>query len=459
MRRRWTRRAAVATALALAVAACGSAEDAAETTEAPPATEAPGATEAPPMTEAPETTEPPAEAPGGVSCDEPVKVGLVTDLTGTLAIYGSMVDASVPLGLEFATGAPGTDGKFMLDDCEIDLIVKDDQSTPETTGTVARELVEVDGVDILIGTVSSGATATLQEIAADNEIPLIVAPAASSEITGVNFNEYTFRTSRQSYQDAITLCEFFAEEHETFVVIAQDYSFGQAGAAALADACTQKGAEEAADPILVPMDVQEFTPYMDEVLDSGADAWMLVWAGATFIPLFQAAADTGVLDSMALGAGFIDNSTQPVIFGNAVGQTGAILYHYSLPDNPINDWMVDKAAEMGAGFPDLFWADGMNAGIAVVEALRITGGDASADALIGALEGLVFIGPKGLIEFRAEDHVAIQDMYVVTLDNVDDKETFLYYTLQETVRPEPPCQLPDDLVERCGDLAVGSLSG
>jgi len=459
MRRRWTRRTAVATALALVVAACGSAEDAAETTEAPPATEAPGTTEAPPATEAPETTEPPADSPGGVSCDEPVKVGLVTDLTGTLAIYGSMVDASVPLGLEFATGAPGTDGKFMLDDCEIDLIVKDDQSTPETTGTVARELVEVDGVDILIGTVSSGATATLQEIAADNEIPLIVAPAASSEITGVNFNEYTFRTSRQSYQDAITLCEFFAEEHETFVVIAQDYSFGQAGAVALADACTQKGAEEAADPILVPMDVQEFTPYMDEVLDSGADAWMLVWAGATFIPLFQAAADTGVLDSMALGAGFIDNSTQPVIFGNAVGQTGAILYHYSLPDNPINDWMVDKAAEMGAGFPDLFWADGMNAGIAVVEALRITGGDASADALVGALEGLVFIGPKGLIEFRAEDHVAIQDMYVVTLDNVDDKETFLYYTLQETVRPEPPCQLPDDLVERCGDLAVGSLSG
>jgi len=458
MTTRWTKRLAATAALAFAVAACSSAEEAPDTTEAPPGTEAPGTTEAPPTTEAPAPTEPPAEAPGGVNCDEPVKVGLVTDLTGTLAIYGSMVDATVPLGLEYATGAPGTDGKYMLDNCEIELIVKDDQSTPETTGTVARELVEVDGADILIGTVNSGATATLQEVAADNEIPLIVAPAASSEITGANFNEHTFRTSRQSYQDAITLCEFFAKEHETFVVIAQDYSFGQAGAAALTDACTQQGAKAAADTILVPMDVQEFTPYMDEVLDTGAEAWMLVWAGPTFIPLFQAAADSGVLDSMALGAQFIDNGTQPAIYGEAVGQTGAILYHYGLLDNPINDWMVDKAEEMGAGFPDLFWADGMNAGIAVVEALRLTGGDVSADALIGALEGLVFEGPKGTIEFRAEDHVAIQDMYVVTLDNVDD-EAFLFYTLQETVRPEPPCQLPDDLVERCGDLAVGSLSG
>jgi branched-chain amino acid transport system substrate-binding protein len=409
------------------------------------------------MTDTTEAMTDTTEAMAGISCDEPVKVGLVTDLTGSLAIYGSMVDATVPLGLEYATGSAGENGTFMLDDCPIELIVKDDQSDPEVTGTLARELVEVDGVDILIGTVSSGATATLQEVAADTETPLIVAPAASSDITGAFFNEYTFRTSRQSYQDAMTLCAFFATQHDTFVAVAQDYTFGQAGAAALTDACTQEGAEFVQDAILVPLDVTEFTPYMDEVLASGAEAWVLVWAGATFIPLFQAAADTGVIDNVALGAQFIDNGTQPVVYANAVGQTGAILYHYTLPDNEINDWLIEKLGENDQ-FPDLFSADGMNAGIAVVEALRATDGDASADALLGALEGLEFEGPKGTILFRPEDHVAIQDMYVVTLDNIDDPE-FKYYTLQETVRPEPPCQLPEDLVDRCGDLPVGSLGG
>jgi branched-chain amino acid transport system substrate-binding protein len=456
MKRKWSKSLAVITVLALALAACSPSDEGGDTTEAPATTEATATTEA--MTETTEAMTETTEAMAAVSCDEPVKVGMVTDETGSLAVYGSMMDLSVPLGFEYATGAPGEDGVYMLDDCPIELIVKDDQSDPEVTGTVARELVEVEGVDILIGTVSSGATATLQEVAADTETPLIVAPAASSDITGAFFNEYTFRTSRQSYQDAMTLCAFFAKQHDTFVAIAQDYTFGQAGAAALTDACTNEGATFVQDPILVPLDVTEFTPYMEQVLDSGAEAWVLTWAGATFIQLFQAAADTGVLDEMALGAQFIDNNTQPVVYGNAVGQTGAILYHYTLPDNPINDWLVDKAAETDAGYPDLFWADGMNAAIAVVEALKATGGDASADALLGVLEGLQFDGPKGTIYFRPEDHVAIQDMYVVTLDNVDDPE-FKYYTLQETVRPEPPCQLPDAMVDRCGDLPVGTLGG
>ena len=100
----------------------------------------------------------------------------------------------------------------------------------------------------------------------------------------------------------------------------------------------------------------------------------------------------------------------------------------------------------------------MNAAIMIAEALRATGGDASAAALIGAMEGMSFEGPKGLIEIRPEDHVAIQDMYIATLLNVDDPE-FKYYEFVETNRPDVPCLLPEDLQDRCGDLPIGSLSG
>jgi branched-chain amino acid transport system substrate-binding protein len=69
-----------------------------------------------------------------------------------------------------------------------------------------------------------------------------------------------------------------------------------------------------------------------------------------------------------------------------------------------------------------------------------------------------FDGPKGTIQIRPEDHVAIQDMYIVKLLNVDDPE-FKYYEYVGTVRPQPPCLLEGDFVDRCGDLPVGSLSG
>jgi branched-chain amino acid transport system substrate-binding protein len=108
--------------------------------------------------------------------------------------------------------------------------------------------------------------------------------------------------------------------------------------------------------------------------------------------------------------------------------------------------------------PDLFDADAMNAALLLGNALRTTGGDASAEALIAAMEGMEFAGPKGIIYIRPEDHVAMQDMYIVTLTNVDDPE-FKFFEYVETTRPDVPCLLPEELQDRCGNLPIGSLSG
>ena len=405
---------------------------------------------------------------GSGACEEPIKVGFITDATGALAIYGAHMIRSVALGFEYATGAPGSAGEvvtgditentFAFNDCEIIVYQGDDQSNPELTSSIAREFIEVNGVDILIGTVSSGNTATLQEIAAENEVVLIAAPAAANDITGSAFNEYTFRTSRNNYQDAINLCQYLPNVFDTFVQIAPDYSFGWGGAQAFRDACTFYGGEFVADDIFAPSDTADFTPYMEEILNSGAESWIVTWAGGGFIAMMQAAVDVGVTDQMELGSSFVDNVALPAFYGNAIGTTSGILYHYTAPDNEINDWLVEQTKARYGVPPDLFDADGMNAAIMVVEALKITNGDASSEALIPAMEGLEFEGPKGTIYIRPEDHVAIQDMYVMTLLNVDDPE-FKFFELVDTTRPEPPCLLPEALQDRCGDLPIGSLTG
>ena len=454
-------------ALSLILAACAPAT--AEPTEAPVVTEAP-ATEAP--TEAPATEAPtaaPTEEPAGLTCAEPVKVGLITDASGALAIYGAHILRSFMLGMEYATGAPGSAGEkfdftvtqentFKIDDCEIQVFVRDDGSNPENTATVARELIDVNGVNILVGTVSSGATATLQGIALENGIPLIVAPAAANDITGVNFNEFTFRVSRNNYQDAINECSALTQQYSTFVQIAPDYAFGRGSAAAFRDACSLSGATFVADDIFAPLDTTDFTPYMEQIANSGAEAYIVTWAGSGFVSLVQAAKDQGVTESMALGATFIDNVLMPTFFANAVNTTAGILYHYSAPDNAANDFLVANTKPRYGVNPDLFDADGMNAAILIVEALKATSGDVSGEALKTAMEGLEFEGPKGTIYIRPEDHVAIQDMYILKLVNVTDTDAN-FYEYVDTTRPEPPCLLPEALKDRCGDLPYGSLSG
>jgi branched-chain amino acid transport system substrate-binding protein len=172
----------------------------------------------------------------------------------------------------------------------------------------------------------------------------------------------------------------------------------------------------------------------------------------------QAARDLGVMDSMALGTAFINNSLIPVFFGNAIGTTAGILYHYTAPQNPINDWLVQETKARYSVPPDLFDADGMNAAILAITALRKTNGDTSSAALIPAMEGLEFDGPKGKIGIRPEDHVAVQDMYILKLTNVTDPD-FKYFDLVKTTRPDIPCLLPENLKDRCGSLPYGSLSG
>jgi branched-chain amino acid transport system substrate-binding protein len=141
-----------------------------------------------------------------------------------------------------------------------------------------------------------------------------------------------------------------------------------------------------------------------------------------------------------------------------VGQNSGILYHYTAPKNAINDWLVKEVKARYKEPPDLFDADAMNAAIMIKAALTKSGGKADADSLLKAMEGLEFDGPKGKVFIRPEDHVAIQDMYIVKILNITDPE-FKFFELVSTTRPEPPCLLPEALKARCGKLPYGTLSG
>jgi branched-chain amino acid transport system substrate-binding protein len=143
-----------------------------EPTEVPTAepTEAPAEEPTAVPTEEPAEEPVAAGEPVALTCEEPIKIGLITDLTGGLALYGVMTNRSFQLGMEYASGAAGTaiddtTTSYTFGDCEVQVLLRDDKGSAELTATLARELIERDQVDMMVGTVSSGSTATLQEIA------------------------------------------------------------------------------------------------------------------------------------------------------------------------------------------------------------------------------------------------------------------------------------------------------
>lgn len=391
-------------------------------------------------------------APAAPAASGEVVVGLMTDASGSLAIYGPMLERGWELGLEYATNGTGIAGGKT-----IKTVIKDTTSTPDVGVALAREAIEKDGAKILVGSPSSSVALAVSGVAAENKTVYISAPAATPDLTGKAFNIYTFRAGRTSVQDALTMGAALVGLGETFVQIAPDNAFGRGSAAGFYAVIKGAGGKfttndtaEGAGSIFVPIETTDFTPYLNQVLDAKAKVLVVTWAGTGFVPLFQQMQQLGILQSMVVGTGMGDNQTMAKGYADAVGSVGVSVYHYSLFDTNVNAWLVEKHTAKFGTPPDLFTESGFNAAIMVVKALATTDGDTSADKLIAALEGMKFDGPKGEYTVRPEDHVVLQPMTLVKLVDTKDPD-FKFFELVKAFAPEdtaPPCAVPAEL-NRC----------
>ncbi len=386
---------------------------------------------------------------------EPLVIGVLTDHSGALTIYGVEQTNGFELGLEYAT-----DGTMTVGGRPIEFIIRDNGGDADIAANDARELIEVEGAEILFGTPSSGVTLGLKQVARDNEVVLMMGPAAAAWLTQANDEEeadlleYSFRACRNSSQDAYTVAQWSLENvGDKWVIFAADYLFGQATAASFQAAFEDLGATFVQDTIFAPLDTTDFTAYAQEIIDSGADGMIYIWAGAGIVTLISQFEELGVFDKVYAMGGFTSNDDVVASFGEeAVGSVGLIVYHWSLPDNEINDWLFEQHKERFDDVPDLFTECGFASAQAIVYGIEkaIEDGADPIDAtlpeyLVPALEGLEWEGPKGDYFMRPEDHQALMPMYLVQLDNLDDPDQ-AFYELLDVVMPEDyelPCIAPE----------------
>lgn len=414
-----------------------------------PAAEAPASSDAPaeeaadaegtPEGEEEMAEESDAEESAEEATGEPLKIGVMSDLSGGLVLFGQEVLNGLELGFDYAT-----DGSMSVAGRPIELIVRDDTSDVEAGTSAARELIESEGVELLIGNTSSAVALQVQQIADENEIVYFAAAAASADVTGSNWNEHTFRVCRNAAQDGLTIAGWAAENlGDNYLILAEDYAFGQATAAGFIAAFEGQGANFLTDePIYAASDTTDFTPFIQQILEAEPDGLILIWANNTSgVVLYEQLASQGIIGTIPLITGFSSNDLVALLDPGNIGATGLIVYHYTLPDTEINDWLIEQHNAEYGGNPDLFTECAFATAQAAVAALEATGGDTTPDALIGALEGLTFDGPKGSYTIRPGDHQALAPMYVVELVSVDDPDEQYFELVAEISGEEsaPPC--------------------
>ncbi len=339
-----------------------------------------------------------------------IRIGVVTSRTGWLHQWGNMSIQGLELGFEYATG-----GNWRIFDRPVRLLIEDDTGDAETGERKARMLIEQGQADLLVGCVSSAIAVRVSRLAKEYSRVFFVEPAATDVITGEWFHRYIFRTAPNVSQDAAT-CGRYAVEHlgRTFCFLSPDYVLGHQSRSAWRRIVEQYGGTTVGD-ILAPPDATDFTPYLQEALDSKAEVIMPTWAGENLKTLFAQMREMGVSKRMRVLSNLVDRESLRVLGETAEGMVGAARYYYEFPRRSINDWFVRRHQERYGEPPDIFAGTAFAAAVAIVDGLKRTEGEANPELLIPALEGMSFEGPKGTYTIRSQDHQALQVMYIMEM--------------------------------------------
>ena len=341
----------------------------------------------------------------GVSIAQDIRIAHVYDKSGALEAYARQTQTGLMMGLEFATS-----GTMTVAGHKITVIERDTQGKPDVAKAQLAAAYADDKVDIAIGPTSSGVALAMLPVAEEYRKLLLVEPAVADAITGDKWNRYIFRTGRNSSQDAISNAVALDREGVSIAMLAQDYAFGRDGVKAFREALTKA---KIVHEEYLPMATTDFTAGAQRLFDAlkdkpGRKIIFIIWAGAGN-PFKIADLDPkrfGI--EIATGGNILPAMAS---YKNFPGMEGATYYYFGIPKNRVNEWLVAEHYKKFKTPPDFFTAGGMSAGIAVVEALKKTGGATATEKLITAMEGMSFESPKGKMTFRKEDHQAMQAMY------------------------------------------------
>jgi branched-chain amino acid transport system substrate-binding protein len=168
------------------------------------------ATPTPTPAASPEATPTAAETPSPAAspvAGGPLKIGLLGPLTGALAPFGPDYVNTANLAIEHINDAGGVLGQ------DVQLAVGDTGTAPEQGVAEARRLVDVAGVQAIVGAAASGVTLPVAEsVTVPNKILQISMASTSPALTDVADDDYLFRTPISDAAQGVVLAHLVYED-------------------------------------------------------------------------------------------------------------------------------------------------------------------------------------------------------------------------------------------------------
>jgi branched-chain amino acid transport system substrate-binding protein len=333
-------------------------------------------------------------ATSGFAYAEPIKVGMITTLSGGGAGLGVDVRDGFLLALKQAGNT------------DIEVVVEDDAQKPETAVQIADKMIQSDKVDILTGIIFSNlAMAVVPNAVAQGKFYL--SPnAGPSALAGAKCDKNYFNVAWQNdnLHEAMGNYANTAGYKKAFI-LAPNYPAGT-------DALTgykrfYKG--ELAGEVYTKLGQTDYAAEIAQIRDSGADSVYIFLPGGMGIAFMKQYAQSGV-DIPVTGPGFsFDQDVLGAIGDAALGVKNTSQWSKEL-DNAANKKFVEGFQAEYNRLPSLYASQGYDTANLILSAAA-TASVKDADAFRAALKAAKFESTRGDFKF-GDNHHPIQDIYV-----------------------------------------------
>jgi ABC-type branched-subunit amino acid transport system substrate-binding protein len=342
----------------------------------------------------------------------PIKIGVVTPLSGTYTPIGEQVKMGLDLAAKEINATGGINGR------KIDLIYEDEEANPAVATQKAEKLFQVEKVEFLTGTVNSGSTLAVGQLAERNNKLIATTVSFADSITADKCSPNVFRVNARAGMQSAALAAWVDKEipKANIFFIGPDYEMGRSTVSAFKKASIEKGAKDVGE-VFAPLDNKDYSPYFGQVRAAKPNVIYTSVAGNDTVRLFTQMDEYGVNKGVTIvgASGTVTSQNMGAIGKSANGFVTGVGYSPKL-DNPANKKFVADFQKAYNKLPDLYGADSYGLLYfykAAVEKAKST----ETDKVRAAMNDLSWQTPQGTKKMRAGDHQAMQDMFAVRVEN------------------------------------------
>jgi len=348
---------------------------------------------------------------GPAMAADSVKVGLLSTLSGPGAGLGVDIRDGFQLAVKLAGGKLGG--------LPAEVIVADDQASPDTGRQTADRLVKRDKVDFMTGIVFSNVMLAVAAPTFASKTFYISANAGPSQLAGEGCNPYFFSASYQNDNLHEAVGKTVAEKgFKRVALIAPNYPAGK-------DALTgfkryYQGGEIALETY-TPLNQLDFGAELAKLRSTKPDAVYIFLPGGMGINFIKQFVGAGLSKDMTLfGPGFSgDEDVIKAVGEPMLGMFNTSQWGHDFP-NAANQKFVAEFEKAYGRLPTLYAMQGYDAAQLIDAAVRDSKGKLDDKAAVRkALEAAKFDSPRGAFKVNT-NHFPIQD-YVLRVITKDAK--------------------------------------